>query len=289
MDGAAAHADAAGGRVRQLSDIFAGQPEDPEKLAALYDLEHDAERGDVTFYRELARRARGSILDLGCGSGRLLRPLVDGAPRRRVVGLDGSAALLARATRRIEADAGLRAARDAGRLELVRADVRRIDLRERFSLIVAVGVLPHLSGPSDAEAMLCSARRRLTARGRLVVDLPGPGALPTSDLPLGVDWERRFDGRRVVRRSRLTWRRARDGLHVVLTTMTEMERSDGTFARLPAAFRLWYPTVRHLEQIVARAGLSVSLVYGSHELDPLSRRSERLIVVAERDAKGGSG
>ena len=205
-----------------------------------------------------------------------------GATRYPVVGIDGAPALLERAERRVASDQNLRVARSEGRLLLVGGDVRRIDRTERFSLIVVAGVIPHLDGPSESQRMLVSARRRLTRGGRLVLDLPGPAALPTRDLPMAVDWERRVEGRRVVRRSRLVRRRERDGLVVLLSTMTEVERGDGTFARLPASFRLWYPSYPQLEMLVRRAGLAVSQVYGSHALDRFSRASERLIVVAER-------
>src|SRR5262249_42901850 len=49
--------------------------------AALYDHEYKRRRDDVRWYRELAGRelgspAKGPILELGCGSGRALLPLV---------------------------------------------------------------------------------------------------------------------------------------------------------------------------------------------------------------------
>ena len=72
------------------ADIFGSQPADEDRLAELYDLEHDELVEDLPFYRELARRTAGPVLDLGCGSGRLFTTLLDGgAPR--VLGMDGSA------------------------------------------------------------------------------------------------------------------------------------------------------------------------------------------------------
>ena len=265
----------------RLTDIFAAQGTDPAVLAELYDLEHDERDDDLVFYGEFARRARGDILDLGTGSGRLLPALVRAA-RRRVVGVDGSAALLERARRRVEAEPDLRTASAAGKLELVLGDVRDVPATGPFSLVVVVGVLPHLPGAADAERMLRSAARRLTRAGRLIVDVPGPAALPDRDLPLATDWVRRRAGETVRRKSRLTHRRRDGEVSVLLSTITEVEKADGTIARLPAAFQLWYPDLRVLEQLYARAGLGVSSVYGSHELDTFGDESERLIVVGER-------
>jgi SAM-dependent methyltransferase len=262
-------------------DIFAGQPSDPDLLAEIYDVEHDQIVEDLAFYRELTRRAGGGVLDLGCGSGRLFATfLAGGAPR--VVGVDGSPALLRRARRRIRRSSTLSAALEEGRLQLVEADVTELRRSDRFSLVVAVGVVPHLSGPAAALKLLQVARRRLTAAGRLVIDDLGPGMLPDADLPLSVDWRRRLRGRPLVRYSQLMREERADGLHVAFSTLVERTQPDGTIARLPASHRLWYPSSDGLERLVRQAGMTVELIYGSHDLEPLNRDSERLIVVARR-------
>ncbi|HEX7224503.1 MAG TPA: class I SAM-dependent methyltransferase, partial [Candidatus Limnocylindria bacterium] len=132
-----------------LSDILAGQPVDAATLAELYDLEHDEIAEDLAFYATWAGRTGGAVLDLGCGSGRLFRPLLDGGAAS-VVGLDGSPALLERARARIARDPVLGAAADSGRLEIGEGDVRTVARRDRFDLVVLAGVIAHLSGPEDA-------------------------------------------------------------------------------------------------------------------------------------------
>ncbi len=275
---------AAGGRrrsrsgARELSDILAGQAADETLLAELYDLEHDEITEDLVFYREQARRSSGSVIDLGCGSGRLFGALLSGA-RGRLVGVDGSAALLARADTRITADRRLRSARDAGRLELVHADVRSLRRRDRFRLAVLAGITAHLDGPEDGLRVLDATRALMEADGRVIVDSLGPGALPASDLPLSVDWERDLGDRRVVRRSSLVRRETPEGLRVEYSTLTDLRGADGTISRLPAGFRLWYPSVRALIGLAGEAQLAVDATFGSHDLDPLDERSERCILV----------
>ena len=71
--------------------------------AVLYDYEYRRRRADLNFYRQLARNrmefATGSVLDLACGTGRLLVPLLrDGY---QVVGLDRSPEMLAAAARKV--------------------------------------------------------------------------------------------------------------------------------------------------------------------------------------------
>ena len=263
------------------ADIFASQPADEDRLAELYDLEHDDVLEDLPFYRELARHAEGPVLDLGCGSGRLFATLVEaGAPR--ILGIDGSAALLRRAEVRIAGDTLLAGALSDGRLATMRGDVRAIstlNIRERFDLAIAVGVLPHLDGPEDALRLLGGARSVLARGGRLVIDDLGPAEMPDRDMPLSVDWRRTLGGREVVRRSELVRRETPEGLRVAFSTMADAVQPDGTIARLPASHELWYPSPEALAALVRQAGMVVELSYGSHDLEPLGRESRRRIFV----------
>jgi SAM-dependent methyltransferase len=276
-------------------DIFAGQPTDADLLAELYDLEHDAVTEDLAFYRELTRRHPRAVIDLGCGSGRLFRSFADGGAFR-IVGVDGSPALLQRASDRVAADPVLASLAAEGRLVLLTADVRRIDrvaLRRALggpaTLVVVAGVLPHLDGPEEALALLSGIAGLLDPRrGVAVIDDIGPGLLPARDLPLSLDWRRVVDDTEYVRRSQLMVREAPEGLRVVFSTLVDVGRPDGTIARLPASHRLWYPSPVVLRTLVREAGLAEELAYGSHDLDPPAEDSERRILLV-RGAAGQPG
>lgn len=239
---------------------------------------------DIAFHREWARRHPGDVLDLGCGSGRLFGAFLAGGARR-IVGVDASPALLERGERRIAADPILRAARDEGRIELVLDDVRdlgAVDAADGYALVVLAGVISHLDGAADARRALRAAGTRLERDGVIVVDTIGPGGVPDRDLPMSVDWERVLDGRRVVRRSRIERTAAEDGVRVTYETLTELAYPDGTMARLPARFRLWYPSPSALFTLATDAELEVEATYGSYDLDPLDEASDRCIAVMRR-------
>lgn len=270
-----------------LSDILSGQAVEPELLAEVYDVEHDEITEDLAFFREMVARHPGTVLDLGCGSGRLFPAFIAGGASR-VVGIDGSPALLARAEMRIAADPTLRAAAADARLELAVGDVRTIQRPDRFAMVVVAGVISHLEGPEDATRALVAARALLEPTGVLVIDTIGPGGLPPHDLPLSVDWERDVGPRRFVRRSQLARRETPEGLRVTYATLTDVVEADGTISRLPASFRLWYPSAMALASLAVEADLEVESVFGSHDLDPLDGESERCIVVA-RGAASDSG
>lgn len=267
-------------------DIFAGQPTDADLLAEMYDLEHDEVVEDFGFVREMARRAKGPVLDLGCGSGRLFAALAEGGVTR-IVGVDGSAALLRRAEQRIADDPHLAAMAAAGGIELVHGDARSLGglaLGGTFSLVLGVGIVPHLDGPEEALRLLSGVRRLLASGGRLLLDDLGPGEMPERDLPLSVDWRRTVAGREVVRRSQLVRREAPEGLRVAFSTLLDATQPDGTIARLPASYRLWYPSPEALATLVVQAGMMVEMSYGSHDLELLGPGSGRRILLVKRDS-----
>src|SRR3954469_8895030 len=96
-----------------------------DEYAAFYDWENakTVGRRDVAFWRGLAARAKGRVLELGCGTGRVLVPVArDG---RRIVGIDPSTPMLARPRAKL-ARARPRPGPGAPRLRatLLRGDIR---------------------------------------------------------------------------------------------------------------------------------------------------------------------
>src|SRR5713226_6865939 len=73
-----------------------------DQYAPFYDWENARTLGrrDVPFWRRVAREARGPVLELGCGTGRVSLPLTRAGVT--LVGIDRSSQMLARAVRRAE-------------------------------------------------------------------------------------------------------------------------------------------------------------------------------------------
>lgn len=145
-----------------------------DEYAPFYDWENarTVGRRDVEFWRRMAVAQDGRVLELGCGTGRLLLPVFRAGAD--VVGIDRSAPMIARARAR------LRRAGATGRGRLVRGDIRSLPFRARdgFALVMApYGVLQSLTRERDLAATLASVRRVLRRGGLfgidLVPDLPG--------------------------------------------------------------------------------------------------------------------
>ena len=156
---------------RLAAALAAGSSEHYED-AALYDHEYKRRRDDVRWYRELAARELGkpgrnkTILELGCGSGRTLLPLVrDGFA---VVGVDASATMLARCEARLARVGGASA-------QLVRADFRALALGRRFPLVICpFNAFMHLYTRDDVERFLAVVRAHLAPGGLFAFDVLNP-------------------------------------------------------------------------------------------------------------------
>jgi SAM-dependent methyltransferase len=142
--------------------------------AELYDFEYRRRRADVTFYRRvvadrMACGPPGAVLDLACGTGRLLVPLLrDG---HRVLGVDRAPAMLARAARRVARLAAVRRAQS----QLVRADLRQVPVRGPFAVaICAFHSVQHLVGDEELRGLFGTLARALEPGGWLAFDVLPP-------------------------------------------------------------------------------------------------------------------
>ena len=144
-----------------------------DTYAPFYDWENARTLGrrDVPFWRSVALQARGPVLELGCGTGRISLPLARaGIP---VVGVDRSGPMLQRAAKRLAAMRKRTGGRGKTRLRLVRADIRCLPFRAgSFRTVLApYGILQSLVRDKDLTATLAAVARVLPRGGLFGVDL----------------------------------------------------------------------------------------------------------------------
>lgn len=125
--------------------------------------------GDIAYYRTLAARTGGGVLELGCGTGRVAIPLA--AAGYRVVGVDLSEGMLQHARQRA-------ASLPEGRRQLVsfrQGNMTDLDLSQRFALITSpFRAFQHLLTPQDQLRALAVMRRHLEDDGLLSLHLFDP-------------------------------------------------------------------------------------------------------------------
>lgn len=248
-------------------------------IAPFYDLVTAGDDADVALYAAFARRMDAPVLDLGTGSGRVAVPLA--AEGHDVTGVDTSAVMLARARARADA-AGVR-------LRLEHADLCGYRLDERFGLIVcAADSFLHLTEPARQIAALRLAGSHLAPGGRLVLDLPAPGAEGWTDWapgirPLDLVWSGTGPGGRPLQYfSTFTIDPATQTRRV--THIFDEIGDDGAVYRRTAAFALRFIFPGELPLLAGAAGLRVEAVYGGYDLEPFDAGSQRMVVVLMVDA-----
>ena len=125
-----------------------------------------ADRADVEFYAGLARAASGKVLELGCGTGRILIPTA--AAGCTIVGLDLSEAML----EKCRAKLAQQPAEVQQRVRLVQGNMAAFDLAEKFSLAtIPFRGFQHLLRVEEQLACLREIQRHLQPAGRLVFDM----------------------------------------------------------------------------------------------------------------------
>ena len=135
-----------------------------DAIAAVYATDMGASMpfDDAAFYLGVCQRQGGAVLELGCGTGRLLLPLL--AAGLDATGVDRSLPML----RQLRADA---AARALAPPRVAQMDLRALALAGRFATVLApYSLVTYLVRDDELQGFLQAARALLAPGGVLVLD-----------------------------------------------------------------------------------------------------------------------
>jgi SAM-dependent methyltransferase len=237
------------------------------------------ERPDVGFYVEEAKRAGGRILELGCGTGRILLPIAHAGIE--IVGLDSSGHMLERCREKLRGESDV----VQSRARLQEADVREFDLGETFALVIApFRVIQHLATIDDQLRFLGGIARHLQPHGRLVFDVFNPnfGRMVTHDDTETGDTPEftMTDGRTLRRNFRIRRVRWLEQVNEVELIYYLTDR-DGRERRYVHSFDMRWYLAAELTHLLARAGFREVAHYGDFARGRLTEKSTEHVVVAE--------
>jgi ubiquinone/menaquinone biosynthesis C-methylase UbiE len=246
-----------------------------DAYAPFYDWENAQTLGrrDIPFWRRLALKAKGRVLELGCGTGRVSLPLARAGVS--LIGIDRSPSMLARAVRRAQS------LHPRKTLTFVRGDVRALPFtRRQFSAVLApYGVLQSLLDDGDLTATLESVHHVLARDGTFAIDL-------VPDVP---NW------REYNNRVQLRGRQAGGGYLTLIETVRQdrkrrLTRFEQRYVerrgkhRIEHQFELAFRTlsVPQMVQRLERMGFRVEAVLGDYRGHPWDARADVWIILARR-------
>lgn len=238
-------------------------------LPELFHAHHSLHQEDIPFWLSLAEETNGPILELGCGTGRVLLPLV--AAGQHGIGIDRSLAMLAFARNLFQQTLLVP--------QLVAADMRSFHFHVQFSLVLLpCNTFSTLDRDERLSCLEC-VRRHLQPGGRFAFSIPNPDTLlmlaevseaeieeeyllPSSGNPVQVSsaWQR------IDRHFTLSW------IYDVLLPNGKLERFTETVKHqlIPAA--------DYLDE-VRSVGFEVSHLYGDFDRSEYQTDSPYLIFI----------
>jgi SAM-dependent methyltransferase len=261
-----------------------------DAFARYYDLQHGRFADDIPMYLRLARElAVGrSLLEIGCGTGRVMIPLLNAG--YRVVGVDESKGMLQIASERIGVEnipsgrepSGAHTLSARGEWALIEADARGFALDERFGMVfIAHNTFLHNLTRDDQLNTLRAVHRHLLPGGPLIVDLP-----PNDELAYQPDdGAFHFEATLVdpVARSeisksyasRIFWATQEQELSYRLE-----ELRNGASHSETITFRLRHVFKHEMELLLLQSGFEPPTWFGDYDLNPYTEGSPRMIAVA---------
>ena len=272
----------AGNKAEEYSGVF----------AELYDV-HPlyAARADVAFYVDEARRAAEQcarsgeraatpVLELGCGSGRVLLPTARAGVN--IVGLDLAETMLAR----LRAKLARESEEVQRRVRVTRSNMTDFALGETFALITTpFRAFQHLLRVEEQLACLTCVKAHLAPGGRLILDFfhTLPAAMHDASFQEAREdapWTPLPDGRSFHRTARIAEFHRATQTNVVeffLYVRDAAGREEKFTERFPIRYFFHY----EVEHLLARSGFRVTDVYGNFDRAPFADDSPEMIVMAE--------
>jgi len=253
-----------------------------QEIAEYYDhVTPYAERVDVGFFVEGALASGGAVLEVGCGTGRVLIPTARAGVA--ISGVDISPQMLAVCRQRLSQESR----RVQERVSLFQADMRDFQLSQTFQLVtMPFRPFQHLITTVDQMACLERVRAHLDKGGRLILDLFNP-SLQALLGETGVETEEGTaftmpDGRRVTRSVKINDRDYFKQVNQV-ELIYYVSYPDGREKRLVHAFGMRYLFRYEAEHLLERCGFAVEQLYADYDRAPYgSQYPGELIFIARK-------
>jgi len=254
-------------------------------IAKYYDGAYAAKQDlvDLPFYVDLAEQSRGPILEIACGTGRVLLPIA--RKGIEICGVDNSQPMLDVLSQNL----GQESQEVRNRITVHQGDMRRFRLNRKFPLVmIPFRAMQHMFTVEDQVAALKTAAAHLTDTGIVAFDVFYPKfdmiwAKVGEEVP-EMEWTPSSEPTKLVRR--FFRKDAIDKINQIFsfTFIFRTYQSGDLILEETEAFRLCYYTYPHLRALFLLAGLEPVAEYGSFAKTPMDNTAEQMIFLLRKSS-----
>lgn len=253
--------------------------DDYDLIAPYYDVEHAHFSEDIDLYLDFAEAHRlpgERLLELACGTGRLLLPLARAG--YTITGVDASTKMLALAQQVLAAE-GL-----TERCTLVQQDMRALQLGQKFQMaFVALGSFGHLCTRTEQRQALAAVYAHLTTGATFIIDISNADVRYMEGMSGQVLHQGTWtmpDGSLL---THFVSPASATSTHLLeLTHFYDQHRQGEAVRRTISRTRLYLFERGETELLLESAGFLVKEVYGNYDLSPFENDSPRMIFITEK-------
>jgi ubiquinone/menaquinone biosynthesis C-methylase UbiE len=241
-----------------------------EKWAKVYDLIYGKYKDDVDFYRKEARKVKGKVLEIACGTGRIyLELLKDGV---EAYGIDISENML-KVLKKKAKDLGLKP-------KVKRADMRNFKFNTKFSLIIIpFRSFLHNLTIDDQIKTLKNIRNHLKPNGKLILNFffPNPEVIVKT-----YGKEIKEDIIKVGNKKLIVANKSYfvDEVNQIVEFINTLKDKNRTVWK--NKFRITLIYKREFELLLRLAGFRKWKVYGGFDYKPLKSYKQEMIWIIEK-------
>jgi SAM-dependent methyltransferase len=248
-----------------------------DRAARFFDADYAGHLHDLPVIQAFAQRTGGPLLELGCGTGRLLIPLAQAG--YAVTGVDLSPEMLRIAHAKAEST-GV-----AERVTLVQGDYIDAALAGPYRLaFIVMNTFLHLPAQADQLRALRHWREHIVPGGLLLIDVFHPDVHQLAGLDGRLEWDKTWtdpqSGATVMKWVTRTVDLAEQTLHVTL--IYDEIADDGGLHRTQVPFDTRYLWRFEAELLLDKAGFALEALYGDWDMGPFESASDRMILIARR-------